>query len=164
MRVYKFRAICNDAGYGNEEYYLKMIYSYSINQIAFGDEVDEVRLLVDGKWLKVKIETVGLYTGINDKNGNEIYKGDIVRFDEELSVVRYDEETARFVLDDYGIFGCLMEYGWDEGAGGIGVVNTNGFDDFNDISEIEVIGNIYENPELLEGSQYSNNRETLCIS
>lgn len=93
------------------------------------------------------------YTGLNDKNGTEIYEGDIVRFDEELSVVRYDEETARFVLDDYGIFGCLMEYGWDEGAGGIGVVNTNGFDDFNDISEIEVIGNIHENPEFSEGRE-----------
>lgn len=44
-----------------------------------------------------------------------------------------------------------MEYGWDESAGGFGIVDTNGFDDFNDISEIEVIGNIYENPELLEG-------------
>ena len=90
------------------------------------------------------------YTGLNDKNGTEIYEGDIVIFDEGFSVIRYDEETARFVLNDYGIRGCLMEYGWDESAGGFGVIDTNGFDDFVDISDIEVIGNIYENPELLE--------------
>lgn len=89
-------------------------------------------------------------TGIKDKNGTEIYKGDIAIFDDGLTVIRYDEETARFVLDDYGVRGCLMEYGWDESAGGFDVVDTNGFNDFCDLSEIEVIGNIYENPELLE--------------
>jgi uncharacterized phage protein (TIGR01671 family) len=91
------------------------------------------------------------YTGLKDKNEFEIYEGDIIKLDNEISVIRFDEKTARFVIDDYGIQGCMMEYGWDESVGGFEVVDTNGFDDFNDLSDIDVIGNIHEKPELLQG-------------
>ena len=80
-----------------------------------------------------------------------VWENDIVRWeddDECISVVRYDEENARFVFDDYGIKGCLMEYGWDEDAGGFGKVDTNGFDCFCSFG-FEVIGNIIDNPGLI---------------
>lgn len=90
------------------------------------------------------------YTGLQDKNGKQIYEGDIVKDDDTISAIRYEQENARFVIDDYGTKGSLMEYGFDEDAGGYGIVDTNGFDDFYDISDkIEIIGNIHENPELL---------------
>ena len=143
MMVYKFRAICNDAGYGNEEYYLKMIYSYSINQIAFEDEVDEVRLLVDGKWLKVKSETVGLYTGLNDKNGTEIYEGDSVnvKIPDVITRKGYIVNTNVHVTSENGMYG--FKYGIR------GEFST--FRDFIKETEFMVIGNIHQNPELLEG-------------
>jgi len=92
--------------------------------------------------------TICQYTGLTDKNGNKIWENDVL-FDEEYFVVRWDEEKAMFVVDMYGTKGCLMEYGFDEDAGGYGVVDTNGFDDFCSMSSFEVIGNIFDNPELL---------------
>ena len=102
---------------------------------------------------EIDINTLCQYTGLTDKNGNKIWENDILDADEVDSLVRFDEENARFVLDDYGIKGCLMEYGFDENAGGYGFIETNGFDDFMDITEaVEVIGNIFDNPELLGGA------------
>ena len=81
-----------------------------------------------------------------------VWENDIVRWeddDECISVIRYDEENARFVFDDYSVKGCLMEYGWDECAGGFGKVDTNGFNDFYAFG-FEVIGNTIDNPELIK--------------
>ena len=95
--------------------------------------------------------TLCQYTGLTDKNGNKIWENDILSDDDMLSVVRWDEEEARFVIDDYGTKGCLMEYGFDECMGEYGVVDTYGFDDFCSMKSFEVIGNIFDNPELLKG-------------
>lgn len=72
------------------------------------------------------------YTGLNDKNGKEIYEGDFVK-----GTHRIDED---WTLQYQTIFrnGCFMFGGW----------NTHEF--FNKFQNIEIIGNIYENPELIK--------------
>ena len=96
-------------------------------------------------------DTISQYTGLNDKNGNKIWENDVLSDDDMLSVVRWDDLEERFVIDDYGTKGCLMEYGFDECMGEYGVVDTYGFDDFCSMQSFEVIGNIFDNPELVKG-------------
>ena len=81
------------------------------------------------------------YTGLDDKNGMEIYEGDI--------------------LDDGGVVEFRTDLRWDGGGSPhSGYFSTNGYqykDDGDlsyhyDIGELEVIGNMYENPELLKAS------------
>ena len=76
------------------------------------------------------------YTGIDDKNGKEIYEGDIVvdKEDEVMGEITWNEEEASFY------FSILYENG------------TYEEEKLNDwASVLEVIGNIYDNPELLGG-------------
>lgn len=81
-------------------------------------------------------ETVGQCTGLKDKNGKLIFEGDILRF------VNDDGETS-----NYEVYWSNDEAGWcikKEDA-------FDAMDCWNETREsFEVIGNIYDNPELLE--------------
>lgn len=70
------------------------------------------------------------YTGLEDKNGKEIYEGDIVTLHNSRYKVIFNMEQARFVLRD------------DKFEMEIPFTNNNN-------ERMEIIGNIYENPELL---------------
>ena len=81
----------------------------------------------------VETETVGQYTGLKDINGKRIFEGDILAHEDksvEFGVVEFDEEYAMFDME----------------VGGIPFV----FSDI-DTEEYEIIGNIYDNPELIGG-------------
>lgn len=76
------------------------------------------------------------FTGMIDSNGKEIYEGDIVCFssDESGGVVQWNDESYRFYVAD----------GYDDA----------GLDEY---FELTVIGNIYENPDLLKMSDAETN-------
>lgn len=82
----------------------------------------------------------------------KVWENDIISWEDEdvISVIRYNEEDAKFIIVDYGIKGCLMEYGWDETAGGFCKVDTNEFDDFYSFDGFKVIGNVFDNPDLIK--------------
>ena len=75
------------------------------------------------------------YTGLKDKNGNDVYESDIIKWEQQADVYGTDTEQAVVKFTN----GCFTPIGYD------------GNDEFysRDIPTCEVIGNIYENPELL---------------
>ena len=83
--------------------------------IEFGNEDDKY------VWLQS--------TGLTDKNGREVYEGDVVKLNNKHYLVKWCDIKKRFELDNFDEILNFMEFGEEE---------------------IEVVGNIYENPELLE--------------
>lgn len=86
---------------------------------------------------EVDRDTVGQFTGLLDKNGKKIFEGDIV-----LGLFLFDMSINAVVKFRDGAFGLE----WHRGE----IIEFNAFTSLCNIT-YEVIGNIYDNPELLEG-------------
>ena len=88
-------------------------------------------------------ETVGQFTGLTDKNGKKIFEGDIVR-----AVLPKSNAIPEFVWPD-------MVVGFSEGAFSAmrGRYCTPLYS-FAPAVELEVIGNVHDNPELMEGESH----------
>lgn len=131
MREIKFRGKRIDNGewvYGDliENQGRFFIY-HATSETTLKDEDNSIVVFAE----EVNLGTVGQFTGQKDRNGKEIYEGDILRYMNngiEESVVEYD----------CGEFNPLLA-----------LILTEVVD--NGKIECEIIGNIHDNPELLEG-------------
>lgn len=84
--------------------------------------------------------TVGQFTGVTDKNGEKIFEGDIVKHESGATVLFHKVVFER--RNGCAYFGAVM-----------GEYETWGFCNSFPPTLVEVVGNIYDNPELLEVSE-----------
>ena len=144
MREYKFRGKDKNTG--------KWVYGFYLEQDTYnmGSKNTKKDLLIKDAGVIVQNsehdsgvvvdkETLGQYTGLKDKNAKEIYEGDIIFIKGETELldikgkVEYSNTFAQFIITNTG-----------------SVANeTEPLGDYEE-ENIEVIGNEFDNPELLE--------------
>ena len=124
MRKIKFRgkSLTGEWFYG----YLQEFQEHSAKRLCIC--VASVKTWKDALLYEVKPETVGQFTGLYDKNGTEIYEGDIYRYKEPDSI---------------------NEVSYCIGGGFAGFDLSPTYHDENRLLDVEILGNIHDNANLL---------------
>lgn len=110
-------------------------YNFIITDEDYQDVVaSQSTLVCSSHPIEKDNKTIGQYTGLTDKNGKKIFESDIVRITTGIkgyeSTYHSAIQKVRYETDECGI---ALFYPFDN----------------SDMVEVEVIGNIYDNPELL---------------
>lgn len=151
MRDILFRGKRQDNGEWVEGYYIKAKWYLDGKEmhIIFPLDVAIFPHTEVSEYEEIIPKTIGQYTGLTDKNGKKIFEGDIFHLDDEVvAVVIF--QNGSFRLEEYGLTGTFTESGFDECGGGWDVIDCSPIDWYT-INDMEVIGNIHDNPELLGG-------------
>ena len=134
MRTIKFRGKANDGRW----IYGGLVYSDNIEPAIYFEVGNKVCRM---EWAYVDPATVGQFTGLFDEDGREIYEGDIIKI-----VEKFDDEN---VYTSNGV--VCFEEGIYELQNGKHFAYLGWLMHNDDITKLEVIGNIHDNPELMKG-------------
>ena len=93
----------------------------------------------EGSVIEIDSATICQYTGLKDKNGKLIWENDVVGFWDT-----YSTENGRAEMD------CIGKVIWDDETISFQVTNRLSAESYEVLDECSVIGNIFDNKELLE--------------
>lgn len=130
----RFRGLSIDEGSKGKMQYGYLIadgeQAFIINEVVEANE----QYITIGSWCPVDPKTIGQFTGLKDKNGKEVFVGDIIKCTRGCPHEVYLEK----------------EYGGTY-VGGMPAIYLKGIKEgYAWTGAEEIIGNVYENPELLE--------------
>lgn len=117
---------------------------YEVGYIDFANEKVQLAIVKDGicyKQFVADLKDVELiqYTGLKDKYLKDIFEKDIIRIEGVIPGVEIDDiGIVKFIDGSYVV----------ENLDG-----TDGWELFEEGAEVEVLGNVFENPELLKGAE-----------
>ena len=95
----------------------------------------------DGEWLVNNDLVIMQSTGLFDKNGKEIFEGDIVTDGRNIRDIKHHQVLGFYMLDAYGYSDLFAKN-----------VDVEYFEEFSETvsKTFRIIGNIYENPDFIE--------------
>lgn len=126
MRNIKFRAKCSsESRYAGEWVTGGVVFCEKTNDVLI---ISAITDMVIGKYHVIS-ETVGQFTGLIDKNGKEVFEGDILTDGRLMYTVEYSYYSYGFVCHRHD--SC-----------------KNFHIDKSDAEQLEIVGNIHDNPEL----------------
>jgi uncharacterized phage protein (TIGR01671 family) len=116
------------------------------NEFFIGDLRNGIKMSKNRAWIhnenglcEIELKTIGQFTGLTDKNGKEIFEGDILGGINSGDFIQWCDKCKSFEVfstNDY-CYSCEHDFFWCDIVDGC------------ESKEVEVIGNIYDNPELL---------------
>ena len=142
MREILFRGKRCDNGEWVQGYYIRAEHhwhNHGIHKdwITLGASANGGWFALHNKYA-VKAETVGQFTGLTDKNGKKIFEGDIIKIPDDYDEFGINAGEIYEVYFAFGGFRLKPKYSKAKGFW------------LEDDATVEIIGNIHDNPELLE--------------
>lgn len=132
----KFRAWEPDTKFMNDQ--------VRVTSNRFGDGEILVEATDAFGWVEVQPEYLMQSTGLKDKNRVEVFQGDIVKVTDEDEEYSYISVVKNYAEEGYPAFDIEYPSDWEYESNALSTIMSGGYE------TIEIIGNIYENPELLE--------------
>ena len=140
MRDIKFRA------WDTENKEMLKVQELDFEDTFYGGRLS-IRVDMYNDYFDIEDMILMQYTGLKDKNGKEIYEGDIAKITEKKNILKHKVIPMKPII---------AEISWSEEYLAYILITTSVKDAFENLADyleeydIEVIGNIYDNPELLE--------------
>jgi len=144
MREILFRGKRIDNGEWAEGYYVKTVdylNNSGVHLIIESPSAFYPRGEIAGEY-EINPSTIGQFTGLTDRNGKKIFEGDIIKIVPDYDYS--DDYSISKVYSYNGVF-CVDYHGDDFDSTALGFL-----EDYLPDGDFEIIGNIHDNPELLE--------------